>query len=164
MKQRQSYMHIFLPSSCFWSWNSIVVFVAEAMSTSLHVGGMSNEGCSAQTEVQATAFRCVKVSIKPPKPPCGYCKTLSGMEPVDCGVLAWVSHCKGEEGKGRQWGRVWVWGSFPAVLAKSRLSAERMSTVLKLGVKEQVPSMSLHCGPSKQGRAENTKPWDQFLA
>ena len=76
MKQRQSYVYTFLLPSCFQSWNSTVVFVAEATSTSLHVGVIWNEGCSASTEVRATAFRHVKVSRKSPKTPWGYWKTI----------------------------------------------------------------------------------------
>lgn len=75
-KQRQSYVDTFLLLSCFQSWNSTLVFIAEVTSTSLHVGGIWNEGCSAQTEVRATAFGHVRASSKSPKPPWGYWKTV----------------------------------------------------------------------------------------
>lgn len=76
MRQRQSYVYSFLLPSCFRSWNSTVVFIAEATSTSLHVGIVWNEGCSAQTEVRAAAFRHVKASSKSPKNPWGYWKSM----------------------------------------------------------------------------------------
>lgn len=76
MRERQGYVYTFLPPSCFQSWNSTVVFVAEATSSFLHVGVICNEGCSARTEVRATAFRHVKASSKSPRPPWGYWKTI----------------------------------------------------------------------------------------
>lgn len=146
-------MYAFLLPSCFQSWNSIVVFVAEARS--IHW----NEGCSAQAEARATAFRHIKASSKSPRAP-EVTGRWSEREPMEHGIAVWVTHCKGEEGKGSERGRkkARAQGSWPAVLVKSRLSAKRTLTGLKLGIKEQVPGMSLHYGPLKQGKAENTKP------
>lgn len=75
---------------------------------------------------------------------------LSERETMECSTPAWTNY-KAEEGKGNEGAKkgAWVWGSLTAVLAKSRLSAKRMFTVLKSGFKKQVAGMNLHYSPLK---------------
>lgn len=73
---------------------------------------------------------------------------LSERETMECSMPAWTNY-KAEEGKGNEGVEkgAWVWGSSTATLARSKLSAKRMFTVLKSGFKEQVAGMSLHYSP-----------------
>lgn len=64
----------YFPSAIFFQSRSSTAVFAVKQKAALHVGVTSHKGCYVRTELQATAFKHMKVSSKSQKSPLGYWK------------------------------------------------------------------------------------------